>query len=126
MMGCNPVKEDLTVVGEYIQRFNDLTNQDLPCGAIYQSRGLETHVNRHHASEIELISHIPTVIKNPEYIGKHPTEPNSIELIKQIDKNVMVCIKLDIKEDYLYVASVFSISSGKLNNRLNSGRLQKY
>ena len=126
MMGCNPVKEDLTVVGEYIQRFNDLTDQDLPCGAIYQSRGLETHVKRHHASEIDLINHIPTVIKNPEYIGKHPTEPNSIELIKQIDKNAMVCIKLDIKENYLYVASVFSISSGKLNNRLNSGRLQKY
>lgn len=39
--------------------------------------------------------------------------------------NVMVCIKLDAKENYLYVASIFEITASKLNNRINSGRLKK-
>ena len=112
-------------VGEYIQKFNELTEQDIPCGTIYQSSGLETHVKRHHPNEAELVKYVSDVIKEPDYVGKHPKEFSSIELVKKIDKNVMVCIKLDNKNGYLYVASVFSITEGKLNNRLNSGRLKR-
>ena len=112
-------------VGEYIQAFNELTDQDIPCGKIYQSSGLETHVRRHHPGETDLVQHVPDVIKEPDYVGKHPKEGQSIELVKRIDKNVMVCIKLDSKNGYLFVASVFSITEGKLNNRLKSGRLKR-
>lgn len=38
----------------------------------------------------------------------------------------MVCIKLDQKNDYLYVASVYEITESKLQNRLRSGRLKVY
>ena len=72
-----------------------------------------------------MIRYVPDVIREPEYIGKHPKEGSSVELIKKINKNVMVCIKLDNKNGYLYVASVFSISEAKLNNRLNSGRVKR-
>lgn len=37
----------------------------------------------------------------------------------------MVCIKLDKKNGYLFVASAFTINNSKLNNRLKSGRVKK-
>ncbi len=113
-------------VGQYIERFNELTGQDLPCGDIFQSSGLISHVRKHHPNEVDNITLVPDVIRSPDYIGKHHKEPHSIELVKVLDKNVMVCVKLDIDDGYLYVASVFSIKDSKLKNRLNSGRLKKF
>ena len=69
---------------------------------------------------------VPDVIAAPDYIGKHPSEQNSIELVKEVEKNVMVCVKLDRSNHYLFVASVFEISDGTLRNRIHSGRLKKY
>lgn len=116
----------MKAVGVYVQAFNDLTGQSIPCGIIYQSNGLRTHVERRHPQSIGLMNHIETVIKAPDYVGAHPQEENSVELVKRIDENIMVCIKLDNREGYLYVASVFLISESKFNNRLTSGRLRKY
>ena len=73
-----------------------------------------------------ILQQIPTIIQSPDYIGKNPREPNSIELVKKLSDNIMVCIKLDTQNGYLYVASVYNISQGKVNNRLNSGRLKRY
>lgn len=120
------IEKDLVPVGTYVQRFNDLTGQNLPCSTIYQSSGLAVHVKKRHPDELDNISHIPNIVSDPDYIGKHPKESDSIELVKRLDKNVMVCVKLDQREGYLYVASVFSISGSKLQNRLNSGRLKIY
>ena len=114
-------------VGDYIQRFNTLTGQNLPCGPIYQSVGLVSHVKSHHPQMgTAILQLIPTIIQSPDYIGKNPREPNSIELVKKLSDNIMVCIKLDTQNGYLYVASVYNISQGKVNNRLNSGRLKRY
>ncbi len=113
-------------VGQYIERFNQLTNQTLPIGEIYQSAGLATHVQKRHPSEIGNLAHIPTVISSPDYIGQNPNEPDSIELVKTISDNVMVCVKLDKSDNHMYVASVFNITNGKLQNRLKSGRLKQY
>ena len=117
--------EDLFQVGEYIEEFNIATGQDLPCGPIYQSYGLRAHIQKRHPASVEEIHLIPKIIAEPDYVGKHPKEPNSLELVKVIDGNVMVCIKLDKREGYLFVASMFEISAGKLRNRLNSGRLKQ-
>lgn len=118
--------DKLFVVGQYIEKFNKLTGQQIPCGDIYQSVGLVTHVRNHHPGKEGLVALVGDVIRSPDYIGKHPKEPNSIELVKKISGNAMVCIKLDTKRNYLFVASVFEISEGKLKNRLNSGRLKPY
>lgn len=117
--------EKLFQVGEYIELFNQMTGQTLPCGAIYQSHGLVKHIRKRHAGEQEHVSDIPRIIQSPDYIGKHPKEQNSIELVKVLDQNVMVCIKLDLDENYLFVASVFEITEAKLRNRIHSGRLKK-
>lgn len=113
----------MKIVGQYIDKFNVMTGQSLPCGNIFQADGLSVHVEKHHPGETYLLEHIPNIISSPDYIGHNPREPQSIELVKVTAKNEMVCIKLDIKNSYLYVASVFSISQGKLDNRLKSGRL---
>lgn len=113
-------------VGEYIEKFNTATDQRLPCGTIYQSSGLEIHVKKRHPKEVDNLRHISSIIAEPDYIGKHPKEANSIELVKVLSGNVMVCIKLDSADGYFFVASVFEISEGKLNNRLNSGRLKPF
>lgn len=118
--------DKLFKVGDYIAKFNTLTGQNLPCGPIYQSSGLQKHVKKHQKEKSSIMLDIPTVIQAPDYIGCHPNEPNSIELVKRFQENVMVCVKLDSKNGYLYVASVFTISESKLNNRLNSGRVKKY
>ena len=126
MNGGEDVEEDLIEVGEYIERFNELTGQEIPCGPIYQSHGLAIHVKNHHPGEESVLDHIEEVIEQPDYVGKHPKEENSVELVKQIDGNIMVCIKLDVRNGYLFVASMFKISNGKLNNRIHSGRLKPY
>lgn len=111
-------------VGEYTDTFNKLTGQELPCGPIYQSVGLRVHIMKRHPDEIDNIGLVPAIISQPDYIGKNPNEPNSIELVKALGANVMVCIKLDVNDGYLFVASVFEISESKLRRRLNSGRLK--
>ncbi len=116
----------LIPVGNYTEEFNTLTGQQLPCGVIYQSPGLIAHVQKRHPNEVGSVQHVADVIRSPDYIGKHPKEQNSIELIKRMNDNVMVCVKLDSANGYFYVASVFHISDAKLNNRLNSGRIKRY
>lgn len=116
--------DNLFEVGKYIEDFNTFTDQALPCGPIYQSKGLVKHTQRHHPDLVARVEDIPSVIQAPDFIGVHPKEPDSIELVKRMNGNVMVCVKLDKKENYLYVATVFEITEAKLNNRLSSGRLK--
>ena len=118
--------EKLFHVGDYIDEFNALTGQELPCGEIMQSAGLAVHVQKHHPDETGNVALVPSIIEEPDYVGHNPKEPGSVELVKALDANVMVCVKLDAKNGYHYVASVYEISSGKLTNRLNSGRLKKF
>ena len=117
--------ETMTPVGQYISEFNTLTGQTLPLGTIYQSSGLLIHVKKRHPDQVNNLVHIKSIIASPDYIGSNPKEPDSIELIKVLGGNVMVCVKLDRSAGHYYVASVFEISTGKLNNRLNSGRVKK-
>ena len=117
-------KVSLFVVGQYIEAFNIATGQNLPCGSIYQSTGLQAHIQKRHATELSNLDRISEVIAHPDYVGRNPTEVNSIELVKVFDENILVCIKLDTKAGYLYVSSVYPIRESKLRNRLNSGRLR--
>ena len=78
--------DKLFQVGEYVQEFNDATGQALPCGPIYQSYGLKSHILKRHPNELDNLDHVPSIILDPDYIGKHPTEPDSIELVKVLRK----------------------------------------
>ena len=116
---------EMTRVGEYVEEFNTITGQSLPCGPIYQDPGLIKHIQKRHPDGLANLERIPEVISSPDYIGRNPSEPDSIELVKRFDDNVMVCVKLDKHEKYLYVATVFDLKQIKLDKRINNGRLKK-
>ena len=114
-----------------IAPFNKSINRQLPYefnyDFIYQSQGLEKHILKRHPECAEYLNYLPFIIRHPDYIGINPNETGkSFELVKVFDKNIQIGIKLDVKEDYLYVATLHSITNGKLKHGLENGRLKKF
>lgn len=114
------------LVGCYQERFNRLLNLQLPVRDIYLSAGLRKHVKKRHPNCVRYLKQIKSIIANPDYIGVHPREPNSLELVKVYDQNILVAIKLNAENGQYYVASLYEISEYKKLNRLNSKRLVPY
>ena len=95
--------------------------------AIYQSEGLRKHIFKRHPDCMQYVNLIPQIISSPDYIGVNPNELGiSFELVKCISENVQVGIKLDAKEDYLYVATLHTITNSKLKHGIQNGRLKKF
>ncbi|QQP15001.1 hypothetical protein FJQ98_16790 [Lysinibacillus agricola] len=72
---------------------------------------------------IEHVKAIPDVIRNPEYVGVHPSG-KSIEFIKKIDKNLMIAVRINTKGNLVFRTS-YPIKDSKLNNYISSGRVKK-
>ncbi len=121
--------ESLIRVGEYIEVFNELLGVDIKVKEIYRSKGLPTHmVKSKHYNALQYIDYIPEIISNPDYIGINPNEKEgeSIELIKRYKDNILVGIKLDKDENYLYVSTMHDVQESKIQRRLHSGRIKKF
>lgn len=116
----------LVEVGDYRDDFNQKLNLNLPCLKIFQSDGLREHIRKRHPNCLRYINNIPDIIKNPDYIGTNPQEPNSIELIKNYGMDIQIAIKLENDGNYFYVATMFDVRAAKIANKLNSGRIKKY
>ncbi|MCD8014428.1 MAG: hypothetical protein LUG99_14875 [Lachnospiraceae bacterium] len=111
-------------------RFNKKLNSYLPFYIedeyIYQSAGLAKHIQKRHPECTPFLSSIASIINSSDYIGVNPNESNpSFELVKVFNKNILIGIKLDINNNYWYVATLHSITNGKLEHGLCNGRLQK-
>lgn len=92
---------------------------------IYQSAGLIKHIEKRHPECLDYMNKISEIISNPDYCGVNPNENNpSCELIKIFDDNVQIGIKLDTKMDYLYIATLHTITQAKLEKRIASNRLK--
>lgn len=66
-------------------------------------------------------------IENPDYIGVNPNESGtSFELVKIFDNNIQIGIKLDSSHEYLYVATLHTITNSKLEHGIQNGRLKKF
>lgn len=115
-----------TIVGQYIENYNKILKLFLPEQDIYLYPGLEKHLIKKHKKCLVYIKDIPNIIKNPDYIGRHPDIPFSVEFVKKIDENILVAVKLDERYNYYYISNIYEISEGKIRNKLFSGRLQKY
>ncbi len=113
-------------VGVLTTKHNAVAQSNLPCGIVYQSKGLPIHIQKHHANCLSYIPAISSIIANPDYIGVNPKEPDSIELVKQLGANILVAVKLDKAKGHLYVASLYDITSAKLQARIMSGRLKPF
>lgn len=118
--------DKLIEIGHYKEEYNTNLNIKLPILKIVQSSGLEVHIKKKHPGEEKYLSKVTEILNHPDYIGSNPREPNSIELAKVYADNVLLAIKLDTSKNYYYIASLYSITEGKLNNRLKSGRLKKF
>lgn len=92
----------MEIVGKYIELFNLMTGQSLPCGNIYQSAGLRVHIEKHHPTEIDLLEDVALIIAEPEYIGRHPKEPDSVELVKCLAK-MKWCVSSWIKRKAIFM-----------------------
>lgn len=114
-----------TVVGRLKEEIVKQLNIGLPCVDILFYTGAKKHIEKKHIKCLKYLDRIPYIIDNPDYIGVHPDEANSVELVKEFDGNVLLAIKLS-EEGYLFVSNLYDISSGKLSNRLNSKRLIKF
>ncbi len=92
---------------------------------IFISDGLIKHLEkRNHQNMFEYLDDIENIIANPDYIGVNPREKEtSLEYVKILSDNVLVGVKLDMKNDYFYVATIHEISNLKLQQRIKNGRL---
>ena len=115
-------------MGEFKSEFNKLLGTQIAEQTIYRSSGLVAHMlKRKHYKCLKYIDFIPDIIDKPDYIGINPNETSgeSIEFIKKYgDCVVLVGVKLDRNENYLYVSTVHDIQESKLQRRLHSGRLK--
>lgn len=103
---------NLLKVGKYNSKFNDILGIEIAELDIYRSKGLPAHMLKSkHAKCLKYIDYIPDIIRCPDYIGVNPNEKDtkSIELIKRYKDNIMVGIKLDKDNDYLYVSTMHDI-----------------
>ena len=123
------MSEKLIWIGEYKKEFNSILGINIESKDIYRSKGLPAHmIKSRHEKCLKYIDYIPDIVNNPNYIGINPNEngTESIELIKRYRDNVMIGIKLDKDNDYLYVSTMHDIQESKLQRRLYSGRIKKY
>ncbi len=121
------MKNKLTIIGKYNEKFNTYLPYNIKSINIYQSNGLEKHILKRHPGCLKYIELIPQILVDPDYIGVNPNEKNiSFELVKCISENVRIGIKLDTKDNYLYVATLHTITDSKLKHGIQNGRLKKF
>lgn len=121
------LEKNLIKVGNFKNKFNELLGTQINVSEIYRSKGLPAHMlKRKHYKCLKYIDFIPDIIENPDYIGINPNENEvSIEMIKCYNDNVMIGIKLDAEEGYLYVSTMHDIQKSKIERRLHSGRIKE-
>lgn len=114
-------------VASYNKKFNKYLPVQFEQDLIYQSFGLEKHIEKRHPECLPYLRFISSIITSPDYIGVNPNESgDSFELVKILSENVQIGIKLDMKENYLYVATLHTITNGKLKHGIDNGRLKKF
>lgn len=84
-------------------------------------------IKRKHFKYLKYIDYMPDIILAPDYVGVNPNEhDSSIEFIKRYADNVLVGVKLDADENYLYVSTMHDVQESKILRRLYSGRIKEF
>ncbi len=101
-------------------------------GKVYASPGIIKHIHKHlhqfsKNEKKDIYATMRKICEKPDYIGASPSKiGNSLELIKKFDNNILLAIEIDEDNNYNYVSSMYVVSQGKVNNRLNSLRIVKF
>lgn len=123
------IMDNLLKVGKYNPVFNDILNLNILEYDIYRSKGLPAHMLKSkHSKCLKYIDYIPDIISCPDYIGVNPNENEgvSIELVKKYKENILVGVKLDTTNDYMYISTMYDVQESKIKRRLFSGRLKNF
>lgn len=121
------MNNNIIPIAKYNKIFDNYLPSPIKHNVIYKSNGLEKHISKRHPDCIKYITLIPLIIASPDYIGVNPNETGtSFELVKSLDNHVQIGIKLDCSKDYLYVATLHTITDSKLNHGIKNGRLKKF
>jgi len=120
---------DPLLVGELdIIKIQSLIGVNFTVSEVYIYPGAIKHIKKKHPGIWEQYGHsIPLILREPDYIGKNPKEPNSIELYKQLGDHLLLAIKLD-PTGYLFVSSLYDLKNApaKIQKRLASKRIVPY
>lgn len=117
----------MKTVGKVNQKIKDLLGIHVPVDKIVMSDGLVKHLKkRHHQNMLPYMDRISEVLETPDYVGINPNEADtSLEYVKVYADNVLVAVKLDIKEGQFFIATMHELSEKKITRRLHSGRLKQ-
>lgn len=111
-------------IGELTQEVIDILSLDANPRNIYMWSDRLNHCEKHKndfSSEKEYLrslENIPTIIKNPDYVGLHSNN-KGIFYIKKLDSNCLVGITMDS----LLFRSMYPIKESKLNNYIKQGKI---
>jgi hypothetical protein len=99
---------------------------------VYAAPGVIKHIIKNHDGNLsedilnDLLGTMKNILNNPDYVGCDPKKAGtSLELIKLIDDNILLALKFDITEHYIFVASIYPVTESKIENRLYSNRVVK-
>jgi hypothetical protein len=122
---------EYTYVGSITETVANIKGFKYP-GKVYAAPGVIKHIEKNHddnLSEVvlnDLLGTMKEILNSPDYVGCHPKKAGtSLELIKWVDDNLLLALKFDITENYIYVATLFPVTESKIENRLYSNRLVK-
>lgn len=119
--------DNIFQVHVFMKEFNKYLPFTFTQDYIYESVGLKKHIEKRHPECLPYLPMIPDIIDSPDYIGVNPNETvQSFELVKVLHENIQIGIKLDVKKNYLYVATLYTITEGKLQHGIRNGRLKKF
>ncbi|MFH0402093.1 PBECR2 nuclease fold domain-containing protein [Streptococcus sp. A23] len=95
---------------------------------LIHEENLEKHMLKsRHQNMIKYIPDITDILNAPDYIGQNKNvKTESFEVIKVLADNVLVAVKLDKKNNYFFVASVYDVTNSKLNHMKRNGRIKPF
>ncbi|MCB2948062.1 hypothetical protein KW809_07325 [Streptococcus suis] len=95
---------------------------------LIHEENLEKHMLKsRHRKMIKYIPDVATILDSPDFVGQNKNvKTESFEVIKVLADNVLVAVKLDKKNDYFFVASVYDITDSKLNHMKRNGRIKAF
>ncbi|HEM6128294.1 TPA: hypothetical protein U2C01_000075 [Streptococcus suis] len=95
---------------------------------LIHEENLEKHMLKsRHQNMMKYIPDITDILNAPDYIGQNKNvKTESFEVIKVLADNVLVAVKLDKKNNYFFVASVYNVTDSKLNHMKRNGRIKSF
>lgn len=126
MSGSN---DEIQKVGYFSEGLAELLQISKPPGVILVGDDNLRHIERNHKDDFETVKSyekcmksIPSILKEPDYIGVDPNKRDTIQYIKEIEELVIVVIRVK-KSDPYWMKTLYPITYDKLDRYLKRGRI---